>query len=42
MDMIVISLSTRLDDVKAKRAIETSELAVSEMKKPIAEADKNE
>jgi len=42
LDMIVISLSTRLDDVKTKSAIEKSEFAVSEMKKPLAEAEKSE
>lgn len=42
MDMLVISLSTRLDDVKTKRAIETSEYAVSEMKIPLDEAARRE
>ena len=32
MDMVVITLSTRIDDVNRKRAIEKSEYAVSEMK----------
>jgi RpiR family carbohydrate utilization transcriptional regulator len=32
MDMLVISLNARIDDTRAKRAMETSEYAVSEMK----------
>ena len=42
MDMVVITLSTRIDDVNRKRAIEKSEYAVSEMKISNDEAAKAE
>ena len=40
MDMLVISLNTRIDDTRAKIAMETSELALSEMKIANEEAKK--